>query len=374
MNNEIVILLFALLLLILLAVMLLIVLYLHRSQNDLRRSLKENDEERKRQIVDLGLHLQQNVSDVNTSLNRDLLSFSGNMQGNFDRFYDRTNERLSHIEDELGDSLQYERDASQKERNEIAQQIAHLDLTQQELNRLSREIASLQNVLQDKKSRGTFGEIELYSLLEAVYGANALRYRRQALLSNGTLADALIEGFDGLDPIAVDSKFPLENYQRIFAEGISPEEKEKYRKAFRKDVSKHIEDIARKYILPGETAEFAFLFLPAEAVYAEIYGNYPDLVELSYRRHVYLVSPTTLMAYLTAIRSIYLQQRRDANLKELLKQLESLSQEFQRYRQRSEKLSGDLQKLSEDLQKEETTAVRIARRFEELYRGEETHE
>ena len=299
------------------------------------------------------------VLTMKDAINENLLKFSNNMNHDFNDLSDRLNSNL----------IQTHR-ATNEVFNSINERMVRIDEAQKGINELSNDVVSLQKILTDKKSRGTFGEIELYSLLEAAYGTNYDRYCKQYHLPNGYIADAVIFGGDSLGIICVDSKFPLENYRRIYDENASNTDKENAKKAFKADVKKHIDDIKNKYIIPGVTADMAYMFIPAEAVFAEIYANFDELVDLSYQSKVYLVSPTTLMAYITAIRSIYLGQTKDQKAKEIQELLNELSVEFDRFYDRSQNLYKDYQKLGLDFEQINTTSNKIVKRFDKINSGE----
>ena len=308
--------------------------------------------------------------EMRTMLNKDLLDFQSSLNKEFDALSDRTQEKLLQMEERISSNLIQSHRSTSDVFNNISERIARIDEAQKGISDLSSEVVSLQSILQDKKARGTFGEIELYSLLETAYGCNNERYQKQYHLPNSAIADAVVFGGENLGIICIDSKFPLENFRRMNDPQSTAQEKESYRRAFRSDVKKHIDDIARKYIIPGTTAEMAYMFIPAEAVFSEIYGSFPDLVDLSYRSKVYLVSPTTLMAYITAIRSIYLGQKKDEKTKEIQKLLLELSAEFCRYYERSEKITRDLHTLSADFENFRITSDKIVKKFERINSGE----
>lgn len=296
---------------------------------------------------------------IKDALNEYLLKFSNNMNHDFNDLSDRLNTNLN--ESHKNTNIIF---------NSINERIVKIDEAQKGLNNLSNEVVSLQNILTDKKSRGTFGEIELYSLLEAAYGINSDRFQKQYHLPNGSIADAAIFGGDTLGILCIDSKFPLENYRRIYDDSLSLQEKDNARKLFKNDVKKHIIDIKTKYIIPGVTADLAYMFIPAEAIFSEIYSNFDDLVDLSYQSKVYLVSPTTLMAYITAIKSIYLGQTKDQKAKEIQSLLNELSIEFNRFYERTINLYKDYQKLNNDFEQISTTSTKIIKKFDKINSGE----
>lgn len=311
-----------------------------------------------------------NLKDVQISINKDFINFSNQLKNDFNNLNNVTNEKISKLENEVNKNINDSYKSTNETFIKLNERLAIIDQSQKSLNELSNDILSLQNILQDKKSRGTFGEIELYSLLETAFGVDYNRYEKQYKLSNDKKADAVIFGPENLGMICIDSKFPLENYRRIYDENLSTNERETARKAFSKDVFKHIDDIKDKYIIPGETAQMAYMFIPAEAIFSEIYANFDEIVEKSYKEKVYIVSPTTLMAYITAIRSIYLGQKKDEKAKEIAILLNELSIEFSRLKDRQETLQRDFEKIIPDFEKVNVTANKIIKRFAAINSGD----
>lgn len=201
----------------------------------------------------------------------------------------------------IGDALDKSRAATHATLSGLAERIGRIDAAQARLTDLSGQIAGLERVLGDKRARGALGEARLSDLLRDALPPDA--FQEQATLGNGRRADALLLLPAPPGPIAIDSKFPLEGYLAVaHAEGAQAEARA--RRAFARDVVKHIADIADRYILPGATADCAMMFVPSEAVYAEIHAHCRQAVEESFRRRVYLVSPTTLWATLNTARAI----------------------------------------------------------------------
>ena len=243
--------------------------------------------------------------------------------------------------------------------------MGRLDESQHSIREVSASILQLQNVLNDKKTRGIFGEIELYSLLETAMGTDEHRYQKQYKLSNGTIADAVLFASEPLRMICIDSKFPLENYNRLMSADTA-QEKARAHAQFVQDVKRHIRAIASKYILPQETAEFACMFLPAEAVFSYIYASCDEVVRYSYEEKVYMVSPTTLMAYLTAIRAIYLGVQRNEHVEQIQQELKHLQVEFERFHKRYQTVGSDFERTYQDMRQLQITAGKIVKRFEEI--------
>ena len=229
---------------------------------------------------------------------------------------------------------------------------------------LSSEIVSLQSVLTDKKSRGIFGEVNLKHILVSVFGENPKNiYQMQYSFSNGTIADCVLFAPEPLGLIAIDSKFPLENYQNMVDRNNSELVRREALKGFKADMKKHIDAISSKYIIPGVTADQAILFLPAEAIFAEINAYHQDLIDYSYNKKVWITSPTTLISTLTTIQIIMKNIERDKYAKVIHDELKLLDVEFSRYRERWDKLSRSIDTVSKDVKDLNTTTDKITKRF-----------
>lgn len=312
----------------------------------------------------------EEIDQLKQQMMQDLLLFQTNIlnsiKGDFNQLNESTVNRLVNIETKVNESLLQGFERTNKAFTNVLEQMARIDETQQNLKSLSANITSLQNVLTDKKTRGTYGEIELYSILESVFGNNEHRFSRQVKLSNDSIADCVLHAPQPLGDIIIDSKFPLENFNRMFDENVSSQDLVKIKADFKKDVAKHIKDIKTKYIIPGETAEMAYMFIPAEAIFAEIYGHYDDLIQMSYELKVYLVSPTTLMAYITAIKAIYLGQERNDRVIEIQQEFVRLSREFERFSDRFASVTRDFDKTYRDMQNVNITSDKIIKRFKQI--------
>lgn len=316
----------------------------------------------------------EQMNELKEKVTRDLVQFEFQMtqamKSDFNQLNESTIHRLHGMESRVNQSLIKGLQTTNQAFTEMMQQMARIDETQRNLQDLSSSIVSLQNVLTDKKTRGTFGEVELYSLLELVFGTNEQRYQKQVKLANGSIVDALLLAPEPLGNIPIDSKFPLENYNRMMDEHLTNVEKQQAERMFRQDVLKHLKDIHTKYVNQPETAEFAYMFVPAEAVFAYIYGKMDDLIQQSYQYKVYIVSPTTLMAYVTAIKAIYLGQKRNENAALIQEEYVKLAQEFERFSTRFETMMKDYDKVYRDMQSVSITSDKIQRRFEQISKTE----
>jgi DNA recombination protein RmuC len=226
---------------------------------------------------------------------------------------------------------------------------------------------SLQSVLTDKKSRGIFGEVNLKHILSNVFGEkNDAIYKMQYGFDNNTIADAVLFAPAPLGTIAIDSKFPLEHYQMMVDKNLSAIEREKNEKEFKIDVKKHIDAIASKYIIPTITSDQAIMFLPAEAIFAEINAYHQDIIDYANRKRIWITSPTTLMSTLTVIQVVLKNMERDKYASIIQEELTKLSVEFSHYKDRWDKLSRSIQTVSKDVENVHITTEKITKRFESI--------
>ncbi len=255
--------------------------------------------------------------------------------------------------------------------NSVLERLAKIDEAQKKIESLSTNIVSLQDVLTDKKARGTFGEIQLNQLLVAVFGEkNESIYKMQYKLPNATIVDACVFLPSPIGKLGIDSKFPLENYQKMVDRTLPDLERLKHQKMFKIDVKKHIDAIASKYIIEGVTSHQAIMFIPAEAIFAEINAYHYDLVEYAHTKKVWLVSPTTFMSTLTTIQVLLNNIERDKHAKTIHLELQKLGVEFSRYQRRWEKLSKNIETVSKNVRDLDTTTVKIGKKFDSISKVE----
>jgi DNA recombination protein RmuC len=285
-------------------------------------------------------------------------------------------ERLGDFSKKVGDSLQETSTRSQEALTDLRERLAVIDKAQQNIKELSGQVVGLQDILSNKQARGAFGEVQLQAIVEAVLPPSA--YAFQVKLSNARVVDCMLSLPNPPGPIAIDSKFPLESYETLRA-AESEEQVKLARRAFSRDLRKHINDIAEKYILPGETADGAILFLPSEAVYAELHTSFRQVVDESYRAKVWIVCPTTLWATLTTILAVLrdVQMREQATI--IQKEVGFLVGDIQRLGERVGKLDSHFDQAQRDIEQIKISAGKIISRGDritslELEEGEETPE
>ena len=242
----------------------------------------------------------------------------------------------------------------------VMARLATIDEAQKKIDGLTTNIVSLQELLGDKRSRGAFGEVQLEGLVRNILSPQA--YEMQYTLPNGTRVDCVLKLPEPTGMVAVDSKFPLENYHRMF-DAASPAEKMVAEKQFKADIKKHVDDISSKYIIPEVTSDGAVMFIPAEAVFAEIHAHHSDVVDYAMNRRVWIVSPTTLMAVLNTARAVMKDVETRKQVHIIKDELGKLGREFGRFDERMKKLSDHIRQAHEDAQDVRTTSQKISKRF-----------
>lgn len=247
---------------------------------------------------------------------------------------------------------------------DIIKRLALIDHAQKNITDISNNLMGLQKILADKKSRGAFGEIQLKNLIENMLPRE--NFQLQYTLSNGTRCDCLLFFPPPTGNIAIDAKFPLEAFQKAIDLSLSELDRQKYIQLFKQNIKKHIEDINCKYIIPNETSNGAIMFIPAEAVFAEIHNNHIDLVELSYRKKIWMVSPTTMMAILTTACSVLKDHSTKKNIEIIQEHLRTLAQDFARFDERINKLAKHIELSWQDAQLLQTSAQKITNKFHKI--------
>ena len=313
----------------------------------------------------------ERIGKLETGLTKDMgnfkSDFSKDLRDDFEKLNEKIEHRLLMINEKVNEKIDQNFEKTNKTFNNIIERLSKIDEAQKKIDGLSSEIVSLQSVLTDKKTRGIFGEVNLNYILTSVFGEkkNGV-YDIQHKMSNGYIADAILYAPTPLGTICIDSKFPLENYEKMTDKNLSKEVREAAFKQFKSDVKKHIDAISTKYIVPGETASEAIMFLPAEAIFAEINAYHSDLVEYAYNKSVWITSPTTLMSTLTTISMILKNMERDKYAKVIHEELNKLSIDFSRYKERWDKLSRSIDTVSKDVKDIHVTTEKITNRFNSI--------
>ena len=271
--------------------------------------------------------------------------------------------RLMQVQQQMTENLQGSSRRTAHSLGELQERLIAIDKAQENITKLSGNVLSLQDILSNKQTRGAFGEIQLNDIVSKALPSD--NYTMQATLSNGRRADCLIHLPNPPGPIVVDSKFPLEAYEAI-RKASSDSELSDAAKLFRAAIKKHIRDISAKYIIEGETAEGALMFLPSEAVYAELHSNFPEIVREGFSERVWIVSPTTCMATLHTVRAILKDARMQEQAGAIRKELGLLYQDVDRLGNRVENLDRHFGLAAKDLSEVKISADKAGRRARRL--------
>ena len=272
-------------------------------------------------------------------------------------------EQMAQSEGRLGNrleqSLRDQNERTTKSLTSMAEKLAVITEANTHISALTNQVTQLQNILSNKQARGSFGEVQLENLVRDALPENAFDF--QATLGNGRRVDCLLRLPNPPGPIAIDSKFPLEAYRRLTS-AANDAERDAAKRLLENDVKKHIQDIAEKYIIPGETAESAILFLPSESVYAEINIQLPKLVEASRKARVYMAGPDNLMLLLHTVRAIL----RDARMHEaaglIQTQVDLMMKDVHRLEDRVAKLATHFSQAEKDISDIQTSTGKIVSR------------
>ncbi len=329
-------------------------------------SLMKNINEAKitERLGKLEVNMIKEMSDFKSDLNK-------NMNDDFNKLNESVEKRLLAINEKVNERLDQNFEKTNKTFMNVVERLSKIDEAQKKIENLSGDIVSLQSILTDKKTRGIFGEVNLKNILVSVFGENNDSiYKIQYTLSTGVIADSVLFAPEPLGTICIDSKFPLENYQMMVDKKLSQEMRDLYEKKFKADMKKHIDAIGSKYIIPGETTDQAILFLPAEAIFAEINAYHPDIINYAYKKKVWITSPTTLISTLTVIQMIIKNMEKDKYTSIIHEELNKLGLEFARYKERWDKLSRSIQTVNKDIENVSITSDKISKKFDTINRVE----
>ncbi len=315
--------------------------------------------------------ITERLGNLETNVTKSLGDFNVDINKNLNKDFTELNERIEYklnvMNEKVNERLDENFEKTNKTFTNVLERLSKIDEAQKKIDSLSSDIVSLQGILTDKKSRGIYGEVNLTHILSSVFGEkNDKIYKLQYSFNNSTIADAVLFAPEPLGTIAIDSKFPLEHYRIMVDKKYSISDREKAAKLFKIDVKKHIDAIADKYIIAGVTSDQAIMFLPAEAIFAEINAYHSELIEYAYKRRIWITSPTTLMSTLTTIQIIIKNSERDKYTKIIQEELSKLSVEFSRYKDRWDKLSRSIQTVSKDVEDIHTTTDKITKRFNSI--------
>ncbi len=330
---------------------------LNLQHRDLLRDLHEG---LARQTDSIGEHaradrelLQRGLTAASLQLSRGMKVLTQSVDGRLDTLSGQVNQRL---------------DEGFRKTNEtfasVMARLATIDEAQKKIDGLTTNVVSLQELLGDKRARGAFGEVQLENLVRNMLPPEAFSF--QQVLPNGTRVDCLLTLPEPTGKVAVDAKFPLENYHRMFDTALAELDRRAAQQAFRADVKRHVDAIAGKYILPGTTSDGAVMFLPAEAVFAELHAWHPEVVAYAQQKHVWIVSPTTLMAVLNTARAVLKDVETRKQIHIIQDALGKLAKDFHRFDERMAALARHIDQACRDVQEVHTSSRKISAHFRRI--------
>ena len=315
-----------------------------------------------RQIGYLDQHVQA-LSDGQAQLSGGLQTVSQTQTVAQAQLMNTLEQRLAEVQAKMTETLHGGSLRTTRSLTELQERLATIDNAQSNIEKLSSNVLSLQDILSNKQTRGAFGEIQLNDIVSKALPTDS--YKLQATLSNGKRADCLIDLPNPPGPIVIDSKFPLEAYESLRNADNDWEMKAAV-SAFKTSVKNHIKAISERYIIEGETADGALMFLPSEAVYAELHANFPELVREGFAAHVWIVSPTTCMATLNTMRAILKDARMREQAGAIRKTLRMLHRDVEMVVERVGKLDTHFNQARADLDGIGTAAERAGKRAAKL--------
>lgn len=275
----------------------------------------------------------------------------------------RSARAMAELQERMNETLKGSTVKTTESLTQLQERLATIDKAQENITRLSGDVLSLQDILSNKQTRGAFGEIQLTDIVSKALPADS--FTLQATLSSGKRADCLIHLPNPPGPIVIDSKFPLEAYEAL-RRAETQWELGEAAKAMRVAVRAHIKAISEKYIIEGETADGALMFLPSEAVYAELHANFPEIVREGFEKRVWIVSPTTCMATLNTMRAILKDARMREQAGAIRKTLKQLHRDVELVVERVQKLDTHFHQARADLEGIGVAAERAGKRAARL--------
>lgn len=336
-----------------------------RSTNELRDSIVEHQLKSLKVIQE---SIQTSMADIRSQVMATLNHNTDSLTKRVEKLTETTDLRLKEISGQVEKRLSEGFEKTTNIFADVVKRLALIDAAQKKITELSENVVDLQAILSDKRSRGAFGEVQLAGLIRNTIPER--NFELQYTLSNGKRADCMLLLPQPTGNLVIDAKFPLESYQRLSDISLAESERRSAEQQFKVDIRKHIHDIADKYIIENETADGAMMFIPAEAVFAEIHAHYPDLVEHSHKKRVWMVSPTTMMAVLTTARAVLKDTATRKQVHVIQEHLSFLGKDFERFQKRMDDLAKHIEQANKDVEHVHRSSRKITSRFSKIEKVE----
>ncbi|HEX5476777.1 MAG TPA: DNA recombination protein RmuC [Burkholderiales bacterium] len=333
-----------------------------------RASAREAREELARNLASFSQTLSAQMGSIASVQNNQFETLRGAVEQRLERIREDNSAKLEQISGRVNERLEEGFKKTNETFVNVMQRLATIDEAQKKIETLTGSVVSLQELLGDKRSRGAFGEVQLEALVRNVLPPAA--FEMQYTLSTGARADCVLRLPEPTGLVCVDSKFPLENYKLMLDPQAGEAERAAAQKAFRGDVKKHVDAIAGKYIIENETSDGAVMFVPAEAVFAEIHAYHPETVEYANAKRVWIVSPTTLMAVLNTARAVLKDVETRKQIHVIKDALARLGQDFRRFDERMRKLADHIRQAHQDAEDVQVSSRKITQQFQKIESAE----
>lgn len=343
-------------LIVLVSILILIIIFKFKNNKN------NNENQNEKLIVE-----KQEAINENLLVIKEFINQNQNKQTNdLINFKDSINSNFNQINEKINNKIQEGFLKNENTSKELMENIGRLTEKSEQLKQYNITIEKLIQVLNNNKLRGNLGEYQLESILINIFGQNLSLYKRQYKLSNNTICDVLIHAPNPIGDICIDAKFPLSNFKNLLDNQDDTLKEKEYKKLFIQDVKKHITDISSKYIIQNETSEYAIMFIPAEYIYIYINNFCQDLIDFALTKKVWLTGPTNLISTLTMIHTILKNIETNKFAKEIKKDLMRLSEEFERFVKRNDKLFQTASALTNSMKEFKTTSDKIIKRFNDI--------
>jgi len=341
---------------------------LNEQQQAQQQARTQFDEHQLNALKILQESVRSNITDVSRQMTQILNQHTTTLNQRVEQLTQSTDQRLKEISGQVEKRLSEGFEKTTATFTDVVKRLALIDEAQKKITELSANVVSLQAIFSDKRARGAFGEVQLADLVRNVLPEQ--HFALQHTLSNNKRVDCFLMLPEPTGNIAIDAKFPLESYRQMLDMSTSDVQRQSWESQFKKDIQKHIRDIAEKYILPGETTDSAMMFIPAEAIFAEIHARYPDVVEAAQRARVWIASPTTMWAILTTARAVIKDVATRKQVHIIQQHLHGLSEDFGRFKVRMDNLAKHIRQAHEDTQEVHVTSRKISAHFNKIEKVE----
>ena len=317
---------------------------------------------RSREAQELQKHLSE-MRGEQSRLQGRLAQFAEDSERRDANFASVLDTRLAGVTDRVGKSLEHVQTRNSENLSKLHERLGLIDQAQNNIKALAGEVSGLQSVLSNKQARGAFGEKQMQDLIRAFLPSRAFTF--QHTLSNNTRVDALIHMPESHGDVAVDSKFPMESWRRMI-EADGSYEAEGAKRDFRNDMMKHVKDISRKYLVEGETYELALMFLPSDAIFAELHNSFDAVVDKAFSQRVIIVSPTTFMATLHTMQAVMNDAEIQKNAALIKREVSVMAEDVARLDERVARLQKHFRMADKDMSDIQISSRKISSRAKKI--------